>query len=78
MIGKKLKKLRTDKNLRQYEVAEIMGVSQKNICTIEAKKDLHLATLNRYLMAIGGRLKISAEFTDEGISYDLSDEINLD
>ncbi len=78
MIGKKIQSLRSLKEMRQYEVAELMGVTQKSICTIESKEDLHIATLNKYLEALGGRLKISAEFPDEGVSYDLSNYIKID
>lgn len=64
--------------MRQYEVAELMGITQKSICTIEAKDDLHIATLNNYLKALGGQLKITAEFPEEGVSYDLSRYIKED
>jgi len=75
MIGKKLKDLRVIKQMRQYEVAEQMGLTQKSICTIESKDDMHIATLNSYLKSLGGHLKLSAEFPQEGISYDLTDHI---
>lgn len=78
MIGKKIQSLRNLKEMRQYEVAELMGITQKSICTIESKEDLHIATLNKYLEALGGRLKISAEFPEEGVSYDLSRYIKAD
>jgi len=78
VIGKKIKSLRTQKKLRQYEVAELMGVTQKSICAIEAKDDLHIATLNNYLKALGGQLKITAEFPEEGVSYDMTRYIKAD
>lgn len=78
MLGKKLQDLRNLKSLRQYEIAEAMGVTQKSICAIEAKDDLHVGTLNRFLKALGGKLKISAEFPKEGISYDLTSSIKED
>lgn len=78
MLGKKLQDLRNFKKMRQYEVAEIMGITQKSICTIEAKDDLHIGTLSKLLGALGGRLNISAEFPEEGISYDLSRYIKRD
>ena len=78
MLGKKIRHLRTLKKLRQYEVAELMGVTQKSICSIEAKDDLHIATLNNYLKALGGQLKITAEFAEEGVSYDMTRYIKSD
>jgi transcriptional regulator with XRE-family HTH domain len=75
MIGKKIKSLRNIKKMRQYEVAELMGITQKSICTIESKDDLHINVLNSYLKALGGNLKISVEFPEEGIIYDLTRHI---
>ncbi len=78
MIGKKLQELRNNKNLRQYEIAELMGVSQKSICTLEGKDDLHITMIDKYLRSLGGRLKISAEFPDEGITYELTEYLKKD
>lgn len=75
MIGEKLKSLRENKNLRQYELAELVGISQKNICALEKREDVYLSSLKKYIEALGGNLKIYVEFNKEGILYDLSKEI---
>ena len=72
MIGEKIKSIRKLKKMRQYEVAELMGISQKSICIIEAKNDLQILTLNSYLKALGGHLEITAVFEEEGINYDMT------
>ena len=74
-LGKKLQDLRKKKKLRQYELAELIGVSQKNICTLEAREDIYLSTLKKYITSLGGELKIYAEYHEEGIIYDLSKHI---
>lgn len=72
MIGKKLKALREDNNLRQYELAELIGISQKNICAIEKRDDIYLSSLKKYVEALGGTLKIYVEFNKKEILYDFS------
>lgn len=72
MIGEKLKKLREDINLRQYELAELIGISQKNISAIEKRDDIYLSSLKKYVEALGGNLKIYVEFNKKEILYDFS------
>ncbi len=74
-IGKKLQEIREKKKLRQYELAELVGISQKNISAVENRNDLYLSTLKKYVTPLGGELKIYVEFKDEGIIYDLSESL---
>ncbi|MGH3643981.1 MAG: helix-turn-helix domain-containing protein [Mycobacterium sp.] len=52
---------------RQSDVAAIMGVSQARISKVESGDPLHteLATLQSYVAALGGRLRIVADFGDK-------------
>ncbi len=75
MIGEKLKILREDSDLRQYELAELVGISQKNICAIEKRDDIYLSSLKKYVEALGGKLKIYVEFNKKEILYDFSNSI---
>ncbi len=74
-IGKKLQEIREKKKLRQYELAELVGISQKNISAIEGREDLYISTLKKYIEPLGGKLKIYVEFKNEEIIYDLSNSI---
>ena len=49
----------------QAALAEKLGVSQAAISKLENSGDPKISTLAAYIEALGGRLKISAEF-DEG------------
>lgn len=55
-----LSQLRQTAKLSQNELALKMGVSQANISKIENGADVQLSTLQKYITALGGKLKITA------------------
>ena len=59
-----LAKLRKTKQLKQTELAALMGVSQANISKIESGKDIQLSTLQNYVQALGGEVSIVARMPD--------------
>ena len=57
-----LQLLREELRLSQKNVAELMGVSQPAVTQIEQRgNELKIATLKRYIEAIGGKLCIDVE-----------------
>ena len=57
-----LQMMREELQLSQKHVAEIMGVSQPAITQLEHRgNDLKLATLKRYIEAMGGKLSLDVE-----------------
>jgi predicted transcriptional regulator len=56
-----LAKLRQAKQLKQVELAALMGVSQANISKVESGKDIQLSTLQQYVKALGGEVSITAK-----------------
>lgn len=57
-----LQMMREELQLSQKHVAEIMGVSQPAITQLEQRgNDLKLATLKRYIEAMGGKLSLDVE-----------------
>ncbi len=58
----RIKELRQKLNLSQEEVAKRMGVNQAAISKLEAREDTHVATLQNYIRALGGRLIMKAAF----------------
>ena len=56
-----LAKLRKAKQLKQSELANLMGVSQANISKVESGKDIQLSTLQQYINALGGEVSITAK-----------------
>lgn len=56
-----LAKIRKSKQLKQTELAVIMGVSQASISKVESGKDIQLSTLQNYVRALGGEVSIIAK-----------------
>src|ERR1700684_791401 len=44
--------------------AALMGVEQENVARLERRADLLLSTLSSYVAAMGGKLRLIAEFPD--------------
>jgi DNA-binding XRE family transcriptional regulator len=59
-----LTEMRKRAGLTQAEVAETMGVSQQRVSAIENGAVAELATLSDYIRALGGELKVIADFGD--------------
>ncbi|MGO8884867.1 MAG: helix-turn-helix domain-containing protein [Streptosporangiaceae bacterium] len=59
-----LAEMRGKAGLTQAEVAEAMGVSQQRVSAIENGAVAELATLGDYVRALGGELKVIADFGD--------------
>jgi hypothetical protein len=57
-----LRDLRHAQHLTQERMAELMGVEQENVSRLERRADLLLSTLSSYVAAMGGRLRLVAEF----------------
>jgi DNA-binding XRE family transcriptional regulator len=54
--------LRQAQHLTQERMAELLGVEQENISRLERRADLLLSTLSSYVAAMGGKLRLVAEF----------------
>ena len=66
----RLAELRKARRLTQVEVASAMGVGQPRVSQIE-RGDLdtaELPTLRKYIEALGGRLRVVADFGDETLT----------
>ncbi|RRO13942.1 MULTISPECIES: helix-turn-helix domain-containing protein [Pectobacterium] len=62
-----LQMLREELQLSQKTVADAMGIKQPAITQIEQRgNDVKLATLKRYIEAMGGKLSLTVELPDGG------------
>jgi DNA-binding XRE family transcriptional regulator len=57
-----LQDLRQAQHLTQERMAELLGVEQENVSRLERRADLLLSTLMSYVAAMGGKLRLVAEF----------------
>ena len=63
-----LHELREKRGVTQTAMAEKLSVSRPRVHTIErAGEDLRLSTMERYVNALGGELKLVAVFEDDEI-----------
>jgi DNA-binding XRE family transcriptional regulator len=59
-----LRDLRKAHELTQARMAEALHISQDGVSRIEARSDFLLSTLRSYVEAMGGKLRLVAEFPD--------------
>ena len=59
-----LRDLRNARHRTQVRVARELGINQENVSRLERRSDLLISTLNGYVEAMGGTLRLVAEFPD--------------
>lgn len=65
----RLAEIRKRRGMTQTEVARQMGVSQRRVSAIEhGEEQATRTTLAAYVAALGGRLRLVAEFEDESLA----------
>ncbi|WP_206785455.1 helix-turn-helix domain-containing protein [Amycolatopsis sp. MtRt-6] len=70
VLGFRLAQLREDAGVSQTELARRMGVSQPRISQLEQGDpgQMALDTLRRYITALGGRMRVVADFEDRDVT----------
>ncbi len=61
---KALRHLRRARDLTQESMAKLLHIDQAGISKIESRSDMLLSTLRSYIEAMGGSLRLVAEFPD--------------
>lgn len=56
--------LRKALSLTQASMAKTLGIRQESVSRIEKRSDLLISTLEGYVNAMGGKLRLVAEFPD--------------
>lgn len=66
LIGEEmsLRDLRKARRRTQVRLAKQLGINQENVSRIEKRTDLLISTLSGYVEAMGGTLRLVAEFPD--------------
>ena len=60
-----LRELRKAHHRTQASMAKQLGISQDGVSRLEKRSDLLLSTLRNYVEAMGGNLRLIAEFPDQ-------------
>lgn len=63
-----LHELRRARSLTQQDVAEVLDVQQPAVAKLERRADIYVSSLRSYIEAVGGRLRIVAEFPEGEVS----------
>jgi DNA-binding transcriptional regulator YiaG len=59
-----LAQIRRARAMTQATLAEVMQIAQGDVSRLEHRTDAYVGTLRRYVEALGGTLRIVAEFPD--------------
>jgi transcriptional regulator with XRE-family HTH domain len=59
-----LQDLRKGRNLTQQDMARTLGLNQPALSKMEHQNDMNVSTLKRLVRAMGGKLKLVAEFPE--------------
>lgn len=62
-----LQEIRQRRQLTQLEMADNLTVNQSAVSKMENQGDMHIGTLRKMVAAMGGKLKLIAQFPDEEI-----------
>jgi DNA-binding XRE family transcriptional regulator len=70
LIGEEmaLQHVRKALDLTQEQMAKLLGIRQDSVSRIESRSDMLISTLQSYIEAMGGSLKVIAEFPDGRVS----------
>ena len=75
LISMALQELRQTRQLTQQELATMLNVNQAALSKMENQKDMRVSTLRKLLAAMGGNLKIVAEFPEGEVVIDQFDPV---
>jgi transcriptional regulator with XRE-family HTH domain len=68
--GVMLNQIREARKLTQVKLAEALNINQGAVSTMEKRTDMYVSTLRNYIEAMGGNLKIMAEFPEGTVEID--------
>jgi transcriptional regulator with XRE-family HTH domain len=59
-----LDELREAREMTQVHLAKVLGVNQAAVSKLERRTDMYVSTLHDFVKAMGGELKITAQFPE--------------
>jgi transcriptional regulator with XRE-family HTH domain len=62
-----LQEIRQNRHLTQQQLASNLKLNQAALSKMENQSDIHVSTLRKIVTAMGGHLKLVAQFPDEEI-----------
>jgi len=74
----RLHELRRARELTQQDLAERLQVNQPAVAKMEQRADVYVSSLRHYIEAVGGRLKVVAEFPEGEVAITNFSEVGQD
>lgn len=65
-----LYQLRQARELTQVNLAKALSINQGAVSAMEKRTDMYISTLRNYIEAMGGNLRITAEFPEGTVEID--------
>ena len=65
-----LDELREAREMTQVHLAKILGVNQAAVSKLERRTDMYVSTLQDFVKALGGELKITVRFPEGTVEID--------
>ena len=65
-----LHQLRQARKLTQVNLAKALKINQGAVSTMEKRTDMYVSTLRNYIEAMGGSLRITAEFPEGAVEIE--------
>jgi predicted transcriptional regulator len=70
-----LDELRQAREMTQVHLAKILGVTQAAVSEMERRADMYVTTLQDFVKAMGGELKIIAKFPEETVEISQFEDV---
>jgi transcriptional regulator with XRE-family HTH domain len=71
-----LDELRHARQMTQVHLAKILGVNQAAVSKLERRADMYVSTLQDFVRAMGGELKITAKFPEGSVEIRQFEEMH--
>jgi hypothetical protein len=68
--GMTLHQVREARQLTHVNLAQVLKINQGAVSTMEMRTDVYVSTLRNFIKAMGGELRITAEFPEGTIQID--------
>jgi len=73
--GMTLNQLREARQLTQVNLAQVLKINQGAVSTMEKRADMYVSTLRNFIKAMGGELRITAEFPEGSVQIEQFEKV---
>jgi DNA-binding XRE family transcriptional regulator len=74
MESTRLAEVRRRRGFSQVHLSKLLGISQSDLSKLERRRDMRLSTMRKYVAALGGRLRLVADFPDDHLEVEQAED----